>query len=40
MFNKTCLSPLKQIIINHGFSSFDPSCQIEYGDTNVILFDI
>jgi hypothetical protein len=40
MFEKTCLSPLKQIIINHNFASFDPSCQIIYGESSKSLFDL
>jgi len=40
MFTKTCLSPLKQIMINHNFSGFDPNCQIELGENKINLFDI
>lgn len=40
MFAKTCLSPLKQIIINHHYSTFDPTCQIELGDNKISIFDI
>lgn len=40
MFSKTCLSPLKQIIINHNFSNFDPKCQIEYGESSESIFDL
>ncbi len=40
MFTKTCLSPLKQIMLNHNFSGFDPNCQIELGENSISLFDI
>jgi hypothetical protein len=40
MFDKQCLSPLKQIIINHGYSTFDPSNILITKENSVNLFDL
>lgn len=40
MFNKTVLSPFKQIIINHRFSQFNPTQTAILGQDNVSIFDL
>jgi hypothetical protein len=40
MFDKQCLSPLKQIIINHGYSTFDPSNILITKEDGINLFDL
>ena len=40
MFEKQIMSPLKQFLINHNFSTFDPNNVIIENKSGISLFDI